>query len=79
MWKLRYNIQYSLKFKPINLTGFEISGPSSRVMTGMLIELVWCVGEYLTVFVAYFVRDWRTLQVIFAAPIGIFLIYWKQV
>jgi len=48
-------------------------------MTGMLIELVWCVGEYLTVFVAYFVRDWRTLQVIFAAPIGIFLIYWKQV
>lgn len=57
--------------------GFEIVGPKKRLWTGMLIEFVWVVGEYSTVLAAYFVRDWRTLQLIFAVPLVVFLSYWK--
>ena len=56
-----------------------MASPKKRVWTGMLIEVAWASGEYLTVFIAYFVRQWRHLQLVFAAPIGLFLIYWKQV
>lgn len=66
-------------FLNLFVVGFEIAGPKKRVLTGMLIELVWVLGEYATVLVAYFVRKWRTLQLIFSIPLIVFLIYWKQV
>ncbi|XP_071136949.1 organic cation transporter protein-like [Mytilus edulis] len=59
------------------ILSMEMASPKKRVWTGMLIEVAWATGEYLTVFVAYFVRQWRHLQLVFAAPIGLFLIYWK--
>ncbi|XP_070190931.1 organic cation transporter protein-like [Littorina saxatilis] len=56
--------------------GMEVLGPSKRAFAGMVICLLWCLGEFYLTFVAYFIRNWRYLEIAVSVP-GIFLLsYW---
>ena len=54
-------------------------GPSKRHVTGTLILFVYCLGELILVFLAYFIRDWRWLQLSLAIPMVLTLCYWTYV
>ncbi|XP_067676242.1 organic cation transporter protein-like [Haliotis asinina] len=56
--------------------GMEIVGPSKRVWTGIMIEVFFAIGMTLLSGVAYFIRDWHTLELAMAVPVALFLIYW---
>ncbi|XP_067676241.1 organic cation transporter protein-like [Haliotis asinina] len=56
--------------------GMEIVGPSKRVWTGIMIAVSFALGETILCGVAYFIRDWHTLELATAVPVGIFLVYW---
>ncbi|XP_070190975.1 organic cation transporter protein-like isoform X2 [Littorina saxatilis] len=56
--------------------GMEIVGPSKRVFAGTFIELVWCVGAFLLLLFAYFIRNWRYLEIAVSVPSCVLLAYW---
>ncbi|KAJ8314949.1 LOW QUALITY PROTEIN: hypothetical protein KUTeg_007099 [Tegillarca granosa] len=58
------------------IIGLELVGPSKRIYTGLIIELVFCLGELILLALAYFIRDWQTLQLVLTAPSVILLFYW---
>ncbi|XP_033739709.1 organic cation transporter protein-like [Pecten maximus] len=62
-------------FAPCMVIPMEMVGPSSRVFVGIIIELLWCLGEVILCGLAYFVRDWRTLQLIISIPCILLLSY----
>lgn len=53
--------------------GTELVGPSKRVVAGIVIEIFFSFGYMLLAILAYFVRDWRMLQLIIACPIVLFV------
>eukprot|EP00095_Tigriopus_kingsejongensis_P008775 snap_masked-scaffold1505_size38140-processed-gene-0.0 protein:Tk08775 transcript:snap_masked-scaffold1505_size38140-processed-gene-0.0-mRNA-1 annotation:"organic cation transporter protein" len=53
----------------------EFIGPSYRTLCGFGIEIPFAVGELYVGLLAYFIRDWRTLQVVIAAPFLVFFLY----
>lgn len=53
----------------------EFIGPSYRTICGFGIEIPFAMGELYVGFLAYFVRDWRTLQVVIAGPFLLFFLY----
>lgn len=57
----------------------EIVGPSKRVWTGVMVQVFFAIGMTILSGVAYFIRDWHTLELAMAVPVGIFLIYWWSV
>jgi OCT family organic cation transporter-like MFS transporter 4/5 len=40
----------------------EMMGPGKRTFAGIVIEYFFAIGQLILVFIAYFVRDWRTLS-----------------
>ncbi|XP_046326574.2 organic cation transporter protein-like [Haliotis rufescens] len=56
--------------------GLEIVGPSKRVWTGIMIEVFFAIGMTMLSGVAYFIRDWHTLELAMSIPVAFFLIYW---
>ncbi|KAK3103224.1 hypothetical protein FSP39_017559 [Pinctada imbricata] len=56
--------------------GMELVGKPRRVFTGTIIEIFWCFGELLVAGIAYFLPDWRHIQIAITALVGIFLPYW---
>ncbi|XP_046374256.2 organic cation transporter protein-like [Haliotis rufescens] len=55
----------------------ELTGPSRRVFVGIIVEFYWCIGLFALGLIAYFVRNWQTLQLIIASPTALyFLYYW---
>ncbi|XP_046553874.1 organic cation transporter protein-like [Haliotis rubra] len=63
---------YSTSF----VIGMEVVGPSKRVFTGVFIPVFFALGMTILSGVAYFIRDWHTLELAMAVPVGIFLVYW---
>lgn len=63
---------YSASF----IIGMELVGPSKRLFAGTLILVVYVFGELLLVFFAYFIRDWRWLQLTLGIPMVSVLCYW---
>ncbi|KAJ8315473.1 hypothetical protein KUTeg_007623, partial [Tegillarca granosa] len=57
------------------IIGLEFVGPSKRIWSGIIIELVFCIGELLLCGAAYFIRDWKTLQLVLSVPSAVSLIY----
>lgn len=51
------------------LIGTEIVEPSRRIRAGFLIYLGYSLGSILLVSVAYFVKNWRLLQLTLSAPV----------
>ncbi|PIK41575.1 putative organic cation transporter protein-like [Apostichopus japonicus] len=48
------------------ILGTELVGPSKRVFAGILICLTYAVGYLLLAVAAFFIRDWRYLQIFLA-------------
>ncbi|PIK38567.1 putative organic cation transporter protein-like [Apostichopus japonicus] len=53
--------------------GTELVGPSKRVTANCMIQCTFAVGYMLLAVVAYFVRDWRILQLTIVAPTFLFI------
>jgi len=43
---------------------------------GIAIEIPFAIGEFILGIEAYFVRDWRTLQIVAYAPLILLLFMW---
>ncbi len=67
---------YIIQLEYFTSTAVELVGPSRRMLGGMIIQLAYSVGISLLAVVAYFVRDWRTLQLVTSAPGFIILLYY---
>ena len=61
------------------VTGMEVVGPSKRAWAGILIEFFWCAGEFLLLLLAYFIRNWRHLEIALSIPSIFLLAYWWSV
>lgn len=54
----------------------ELVGPGKRMLAGMVNMLFWGLGALLLTGIAYFVRDWRNLNLSLALPTILFLFYY---
>ncbi|KAJ8315124.1 hypothetical protein KUTeg_007274, partial [Tegillarca granosa] len=52
----------------------ELVGPTKRTLAGLLIEMVWSLGMMVLCTVAYFIRNWRYLQIAVSAPSFVLLL-----
>ncbi|XP_072021112.1 organic cation transporter protein-like isoform X2 [Amphiura filiformis] len=52
----------------------EIVGPSKRPMAGNVIWLFFAVGYMLIAILAYFIREWRHLQLVISVPLVLFFL-----
>lgn len=55
--------------------GMEIVGPTKRSWAGLVFEFFWAAGAMLLALTAYFIRDWRHLNLTMSVPPVLFLIY----
>ncbi|XP_060073374.1 organic cation transporter protein-like [Ylistrum balloti] len=55
---------------------FETVDPAHRSHATVAVEVSWCLGEIILSGAAYFIRDWRSLQIAISCPGGILLLYW---
>lgn len=53
----------------------ELVGPDMRMLAGMVYMLFWGFGVLLLAGAAYFIRDWRYLNLTLALPTVLFLSY----
>ena len=56
--------------------GVEITGPARRELSGMIIEFFWSIGMIVIVPIAYFIRNWRHLQLAVSLPGLVFAVYY---
>lgn len=54
----------------------EHVGSSKRTLVGVVLNILYTIGEILTGLVAYFVRDWRTLCLILSSVLWPTIFYW---
>ena len=54
----------------------EVVGPSMRLWAGTLIHAFFATGQVILAGVAYYVRDWRDLELYLALPNAIYLTYY---
>ncbi|XP_026672740.1 organic cation transporter protein-like [Ceratina calcarata] len=54
----------------------EMVGPKKRLVAGVGCQLFFTTGYILTAAFAYFITDWRMLQVAITVPSVAFLLYW---
>ena len=59
------------------IVGLELVGPSKRNLAGIVIEYFFAVGLMLLAGVAYLLRDWFYIELVFGAPTVLFLFMWK--
>lgn len=60
--------------KPLSVT--EIVGVEFRRTVGVIYQMFFSVGILLLPLLAYFISDWRWLQVVITAPYLVFLSYY---
>ncbi|XP_026679607.1 organic cation transporter protein-like [Diaphorina citri] len=54
----------------------EMVGPSKRIIAGTVIHMFFSIGFLLIAGLAYFVHDWRHLDILVTLPGLIYLAYW---
>ncbi|KAK7791369.1 hypothetical protein R5R35_007908 [Gryllus longicercus] len=54
----------------------EMVGPSKRLVAGVVCQFFFTTGYILTAAFAYFIKDWRHLQIALSLPGILFLCYW---
>ncbi|XP_033739352.1 organic cation transporter protein-like [Pecten maximus] len=55
---------------------FETVDADHRSHATVAVKLAWCLGEVILSGVAYFLRDWRQLELVVSSPGVILLFYW---
>ncbi|XP_067010879.2 organic cation transporter protein [Anabrus simplex] len=63
-------------FLIIYVIGMELVAPKKRLLAGMHFILMFSLGYVLLTAIAFFVRDWRMLQIAVTLPASLFLCYW---
>ncbi|XP_019630105.1 PREDICTED: organic cation transporter protein-like [Branchiostoma belcheri] len=63
----------SAVFLPCFVIGTELVAPSMRTWAGTVGEIFFAIGYMLLALIAYFIRDWRTLQLVISVPNAVFL------
>ena len=58
------------------VAAMEVVGPSRRMFTGMGVYFFWCLGQLYLCFLAYFIRNWRYLEIAVSVPGIILLALW---
>lgn len=54
-------------------------GPKKRMFAGVGVNIFFTVGYFATGIFAYFIRDWRILQISLVLPSVLFLAYYWYV
>jgi len=54
----------------------EIVGPSYRTMAGQCSQLFFVAGQFVVAFLAYYIREWRTLLLVISFPPALFVFSW---
>ncbi|XP_050393876.1 organic cation transporter protein isoform X2 [Patella vulgata] len=62
-------------FTPAFILGMELVGPSKRSLTGCIINYFWSFGSIVLAAMAYFIRNWKYLQLSLAVPNILLLSY----
>ncbi|XP_022089884.1 organic cation transporter protein-like isoform X2 [Acanthaster planci] len=62
-------------FLPAYVLGTEFVGPSKRVIVGIVGQIFFSAGLMILAGLAYFIRQWRTLELVITAPILLFFLY----
>lgn len=63
-------------FLPCFVLLMEVVGPEARTIMGMLFQAFFSVGFMLLPFIAYFVREWRNLQLCISVSSALLLLYY---
>jgi OCT family organic cation transporter-like MFS transporter 4/5 len=45
-------------------SGVELVGPDKRIWAGIIFEFFWAAGEMLLALGAYFIRNWKYLNLV---------------
>lgn len=61
--------------KGINILVMELVGPKYRLTAANTIYYFYIVGEFITVLLAYFIRDFRMLHIALAVILSTFSFY----
>ncbi|KAI3364662.1 hypothetical protein L3Q82_010843 [Scortum barcoo] len=74
---LRFMVGTSISGVIMNafVLGTEWTGPKQRMLAGIITDYFFGVGYILLAGVAYFIRDWRKLQLAISAPGFLFIFY----
>lgn len=54
----------------------EMVGPKDRLVAGTICQMFFSMGYMLTAAFAYYVKDWRNLQIALTIPGVVFFCYW---
>lgn len=70
--------QLFLKNIPVMLlvAGMELVGPSKRKVASVISGIFFSLGQIFLGCLAYFIRDYRYLQLAISLPALIFMCYW---
>lgn len=72
-----YLSKYLILVWMISISGVEAVGKKYRVVVGFVYQLLFTFGSVVLGLVAYYVRDWKKLQLIISVPMfGLCTLYW---
>lgn len=58
------------------IIGLELVHPSKRELAGVSMNYFWCLGEFILCGLAYWLRNWRDLQLATSIPMVLFIGYY---
>lgn len=63
-------------FTCYKISAVELVGPSQRTLVTILVNIAYSIALVSLSFVAWFIRDWRSLALTTTLPFLSFFVYW---